>query len=98
MGGFSSKLSLFWENGRVDPYLYIREIFSIQIRDREARKPTEGEFDRILRILKNCGFLDDTLTYYQTFKKLTSKLGPISESGGSKMCEGGMKGFATQIF
>ena len=42
------------ENGRVNPYSYIGDIFNVQIRDQEAQRPREGEFDRILRILKNC--------------------------------------------
>ena len=31
MGRFSSTLSLFWENGHVEPHLYIGEIFDVQI-------------------------------------------------------------------
>ena len=44
---------IFSENRRLDPHLYIEDIYSVQIRDWEALKPPEIEFDRILLILKN---------------------------------------------
>ena len=100
----------FWENGPVEPHLYIGEIYNVLIRDWEALKPPEGEFDRILEILKILWifweFPATTLRkrgwcfYFEWHAQRASRLAPRSESGVPENWKSvkGYEGYRDPIF